>query len=225
MTGPTATMVTVTLSGPGLGSGGVRVPGVPAAGGVLADGDGDGTADGDVAWNVSVGTLNASAAGPSESLNAVGVERDVHAGGAGGVCVGPGSGTCAPPMPVTVTANGTTSVAFIRAVRVDGGGEPGGSVSGAGTTWVASGDSGRRCRATPSTGYTFAGWDGTGTGASAPVLGNERGAAGDGERVRRTSRRRSCRFETRRRREARPRDRCRRWASWRCCWWSDWSWD
>ncbi len=124
----------------------------------------------DVAWNVSVSTGNASAAGPSASLNLTGL-NGTYTLVVPAVYVGPGTryvpGTL---TPVPVTANGTTSVAFSEEFAFTVTGSLGGTVTGAGTTWVGAGAQ-ETLSATPSTGYTFGSWNGTGTGASAPYSG------------------------------------------------------
>lgn len=118
------------------------------------------------AWNVTAGTGNASAGGTKPALILTGLNGSYMLSVAtvyaalGTRYVANGSA----PVPVTVTANGTASVTFATEYELSVSGGLGGSVSGAGATWEASGAS-VTLTATPASGYVFVGWNGTGTGS------------------------------------------------------------
>ncbi|MCI4370420.1 MAG: hypothetical protein L3J81_03715, partial [Thermoplasmata archaeon] len=120
-------------------------------------------------WNVSAGALNASAAGPEKNLTLTGL-NGTYTLTVPSVYVSPGVRYVAPPTPVTVSANQSAGVTFTEQFALTVTASAGGSVSGAGTTWMASGNS-TTLSATASSGYQFAGWVGTGTGSSSPYTG------------------------------------------------------
>jgi hypothetical protein len=125
-----------------------------------------------IAWNATTGTGNGSASGPTASLVLSGLNGSYMLSVAsvyttlGTRYVANGS----TPIPVTVTANRTASVAFQAEYALSVSAGLGGTVSGVGTTWEASGTS-VTLTATPSTGYTFVSWSGTtaSTQATLPV--------------------------------------------------------
>ena len=163
VTSPTATMVTVTLNGPVWEAAAFdyRVFPLPAVYQSMVTETGLPTG---TSWNVSAGTLNASAAGPEKNLTLSGL-NGTYTLTVPSVYVSAGIRYVAPPMPVTVSANQSASVTFTEQFALTVAASAGGSVSGAGTTWVASGNS-TTLSATASSGYQFAGWVGTGTGSS-----------------------------------------------------------
>jgi hypothetical protein len=118
-----------------------------------------------VAWNVSAGVGNASAAGATTDLTLTGL-NGTYTLLVPSVYVGLGtryvSGSLAP---VPVTANGSTvPVTFSEQFAYTVSASVGGSVTGAGTTWAASGAT-ETLSATPAANYQFAGWNGSGTGS------------------------------------------------------------
>jgi hypothetical protein len=120
-------------------------------------------------WNVSAGAGNASAAGGQANLTIQNL-NGTYTLTVPAVYVSTGVRYVAPATPVTVAANGSTTVAFTEQFALTIASSAGGSVSGAGTSWVGSGSQ-TPLTATPATGYQFSGWDGTGTGASTPYTG------------------------------------------------------
>jgi len=124
------------------------------------------------AWNVTVPTANTSAAGATTNLSLSGLNGTYNLT-IPAVYVSTGVryvvGTAAP---VRVAANGSTAVTFSEEFALTVHSSSGGSVSGAsdGVNWVASGSQ-TTLTATPQTGYQFAGWVGTGTGAANPYTG------------------------------------------------------
>ncbi|MCI4332592.1 MAG: hypothetical protein L3K01_02510 [Thermoplasmata archaeon] len=120
-------------------------------------------------WNVSAGTGNASAAGGAANLTIAGL-NGTYTLTVPAVYVSTGVRYVAPAVPVTVAANGSTTVTFTEQFALTVTSSAGGSVSGAGTSWVGSGSQ-TPLTATPATGYQFSGWDGTGTGAATPYTG------------------------------------------------------
>jgi Divergent InlB B-repeat domain len=118
------------------------------------------------AWNVTAGTGNASAGGTKPALVLSGLNGSYMLSVAtvytalGTRYVANGS----EPLPVMVTANRSASVSFATQYALSVSGGLGGSVSGSGTTWEASGAS-VTLTATPASGDTFVGWNGTGPGS------------------------------------------------------------
>jgi hypothetical protein len=126
------------------------------------------------AWNVSVPAANASQAGTQASLNLTGL-NGTYTLTIPSVYVGSGTRYIAngsSPVPVTVTANGTAKVTFGEQFALTVLASTGGTVSGAGTAWLDAGAS-ASLSATPAAGYTFAGWNGTGTGGAQSYSGPE----------------------------------------------------
>jgi hypothetical protein len=123
-----------------------------------------------VSWNVSAGVGNASAAGSGTSLTLVGL-NGTYTLVVPAVYVGLGTRyVVASVSPVPVTSNGSQSVAFTEEFAYTVSASVGGTVTGAGTTWVASGAM-ETLSATASTGYMFASWNGTGTGSATAYTG------------------------------------------------------
>jgi hypothetical protein len=125
-----------------------------------------------ISWNASVAVGNSSAAGPHSTLTLEGlngtyslVVPDVYVG-LGVRYVANGS----TPISENVTFNRSASVVFAEQFAYTVSASVGGSVAGAGTSWVAAGSS-DTLTATPSTGYVFASWNGTGSGGSTPYSG------------------------------------------------------
>jgi hypothetical protein len=121
-----------------------------------------------VSWNISAGAGNASAAGATTSLTLPGLNGSYTLTVA---TIYPSVGTRflangSSPLPVTVTANRTASVAFQAEYALTVSGSLGGTVSGGGTSWESSGAS-ATLTATPAAGYTFVSWNGTTNSTSA----------------------------------------------------------
>jgi hypothetical protein len=129
-----------------------------------------------IAWSVAVGSGTSSAAGPHSELNLTGLNGTysllvpaVYVG-AGARYVANGS----TQISVTVAANRSTTVAFSEQFAFAVLGSAGGNVSGAGTTWVGPGTS-EALLATPSDGFAFVGWNGSGSGGATPYTGPNSG--------------------------------------------------
>jgi hypothetical protein len=120
-------------------------------------------------WNVSAGVTNASGAGATTNVTLSGL-NGTYTLTAPAVYVGTGVRYVASPVAVMVAKNQSASVTFTEEFALTVATSAGGSVSGAGTSWEDSGNQ-TTLTATPSTGYTFAGWAGTGTGSASPYTG------------------------------------------------------
>lgn len=129
-----------------------------------------------LAWSVSVAGGTTSAAGPRTTLNLSGLNGTsvlvVPA-----VYLEPGIRYVANgsnPIPVTVEADGTVDITFTEQFVFVVTASVGGTVTGVGRSWVATGDR-VTLSAIPAAGYQFVGWNGSGNGGANPYTGPDAG--------------------------------------------------
>jgi hypothetical protein len=123
-----------------------------------------------IAWSVATSNGNSSAAGTAATLGLNGLNGS-YSLVVPAVYIGLGTRYVANgsvPIPATVTSNHSASVTFVEQFALTIAAGVGGSVVGAGTTWVAGGSS-QSLSATASSGYMFVSWNGTGAGQASPV--------------------------------------------------------